>query len=211
MNLLRVVVLLLCAWPGLAQSSDLPDSRKTPGDVLAVTKADICTPGYSKKVRDVSEAVKRQVYASYHITTRAPREYEVDHLISLELGGSNSLRNLWPQSYLTTPWNAHVKDKLENHLHSLVCKGQLELAVAQREIATDWIAAYKKYFGAPTGKAPVPTGPPQAGPIVGNKASKIYHLPSCAGYNRVGEKNRVLFQTAAEAEAAGYRKAANCP
>jgi len=43
----------------------MPDSAKTPGDVLEVTKADICVPGYSKKVRDVPESVKRQVYASY--------------------------------------------------------------------------------------------------------------------------------------------------
>jgi hypothetical protein len=38
----------------------------------------------------------------------------VDHLVSLEIGGANTVQNLWPQSYDTTPWNAHVKDKLEN-------------------------------------------------------------------------------------------------
>ncbi len=28
----------------------------------------------------------------------------------------------------------------------MVCSGKLDLSTAQRDIATDWIAAYKKYF-----------------------------------------------------------------
>jgi hypothetical protein len=86
-----------------------------------------CTPGYTKTVRDVPQSLKNQVYRQYGITSRQPREYEIDHLISLELGGSNSIRNLWPQSYITEPLNAHVKDRLENKLHELVCSGQLPL------------------------------------------------------------------------------------
>ncbi len=63
-------------------------------------------------------------------------------------------QNLWPESFLTEPWNAHVKDKLENLLHRLVVSGKLDLKNAQREIATDWIATYKKYVGSepPKGK-----------------------------------------------------------
>ena len=95
----------------------LPDCKITPGDVLAVTKTDVCTSGYSGKVRNVPQAVKDQAYKNYGITHHAKGEFEVDHLISLELGGSNSIKNLWPQSYQTQPWNAHVKDKLENELH----------------------------------------------------------------------------------------------
>jgi endonuclease YncB( thermonuclease family) len=49
------------------------------------------------------------------------------------------------------------------------------------------------------------------GEIIGNKNSKIYHRPGCPGYNSVSEKNQVRFQSAAEAEAAGYRAAKNCP
>ena len=51
---------------------------------------------------------------------------------------------------------------------------------------------------------------PASGQIVGNKNSKIYHLPGCSTYNSVSEKNRVTFNTAEEAEKAGYRKAKNC-
>jgi hypothetical protein len=71
----------------------------------------------------------------------------VDHLISLELVGADVAANLWPQSYDTQPWNAHLKDKLEDWLHALVCAGRLPLEQAQREIAVDWIAAYEKYVG----------------------------------------------------------------
>jgi len=136
-----------------------PDPKRTPGATLEVTTADICVPGYTKKVRDVPDPVKRQVYAAYGIQTHAPREYEIDHLIPLELGGSNALTNLWPQSYQTHPWNAHVKDRLENALHRLVCAGQLPLDTAQRDIATDWIAAYQAYFHTELPLAQTPTRP----------------------------------------------------
>jgi hypothetical protein len=43
-------------------------------------------------------------------------------------------------------WNVHFKDDLEERLHQLVCGGKLNLSTAQRDIATDWIAAYKNYF-----------------------------------------------------------------
>ena len=126
----------------------LPDPALTPGDVLPVTVSDICVPGYSSKVRNVTDAVKNQVYLEYGITSHQPYEYEVDHLISLELGGSNSVKNLWPEPY-GGEWNARVKDKIENRLHALVCDGQLDLQTAQHEIATDWMAAYLQYIGQP--------------------------------------------------------------
>lgn len=124
----------------------LPDARTTPGATLEVTAEDVCTAGYSKLVRSVPSRVKEEVYAEYGIASHEPGEYEVDHLISLELGGSNSVRNLWPQSYRTQPWNAHEKDKLENRLHRMVCDGTIDLKTAQRAIASDWIAAYRKYM-----------------------------------------------------------------
>ena len=66
--------------------------------------------------------------------------------IAPELGGSDDIRNFWPQPYSAAVWNSHVKDALEDRLHDLVCSGQLSLRAAQRDISTDWVAAYKKYF-----------------------------------------------------------------
>src|SRR5262249_48917353 len=180
-----VVMLLAFASASVQRSSPpiMPDPAKTPGDTLAVTKNDICVPGYSKKVRDVPESVKRQVYAAYGITSHQPHEYEVDHLISLELGGSNSIKNLWPQSYKTQPYNATVKDKLENKLHALVCSGAIDLQTAQRAIAANWIEAYRKYVGTDipqlSGESTTPSAVRNSGQIVGNKNSKIYHLTGC--------------------------------
>ena len=125
-------------------SGSLPDSRLTPGATLDVTKEDVCTPGYTKKVRNVSVTVKCHVYDEYGVQY-VPRAYEVDHLISLELEGANSVRNLWPESY-GIRWNAHVKDALENRLHVLVCDGSISLEIAQREIAGNWIEAYQHTF-----------------------------------------------------------------
>src|SRR5437016_4455879 len=96
-----VGIVLAVSSAGLSQRSlpILPDPKLTPGDVLDVTKEDICTPGYTKRVRNVPAAVKRKVFEEYGIQNPGKGEFEVDHLISLELGGSNSIKNLWPQSY----------------------------------------------------------------------------------------------------------------
>jgi hypothetical protein len=88
----------------------IPNPKLTPGDAFEVTVQDICVPGYSKKVRNVPAEMKREVYREYGITSHESGDYEVDHLIPLELGGSNSIRNLWPESHRTSPWNAQVKD-----------------------------------------------------------------------------------------------------
>src|SRR5271166_4368980 len=78
----------------------VPDPILTPGDTFDVTAQDLCVPGYAKKVRNVPAEMKREVYREYGITSHGPGDYEVDHLISLELGGSNSIKNLWPESHL---------------------------------------------------------------------------------------------------------------
>lgn len=158
MRLLRTflysVAFVVGALGSMAFAAELPqapDPKLTPGVVdPSATLDKICVPGYTSQpgVRNVSEATKKQVFAEYGVDPKAD-QFEVDHLISLELGGSNDIRNLWPQAYNTHPWNAHVKDKLENHLHKLVCDKTITLAQAQKEISTDWIAAYKKYLGNP--------------------------------------------------------------
>ncbi len=129
---------------GCQAVNGLPDSACTPGAVFAgVTTQQICQSGYSSSVRNVPTEEKDQVYAEYGIVSHTSGQYEVDHLISLELGGSNDISNLWPEAAEPRP-GFHEKDQAENYLHDQVCSGQISLAQAQQEIATNWLSVYNQ-------------------------------------------------------------------
>jgi hypothetical protein len=142
-------LLLAAAAPaGTAEDPILPDPRLTPGAVATTDPALVCTPGYAKSVRHTPGKLKAKVYRDYGLDRR-DGHYEIDHLISLELGGADVEANLWPESYDTEPWNAQVKNRLENFLHREICAGRLPIEQAQRQIAENWIEAYRKYLGEP--------------------------------------------------------------
>jgi hypothetical protein len=124
----------------------LPDPACTPGAVSsAATVTRVCTPGYSSRVRDVPQRVKERVYAAYGVAVHSGDTYEVDHLVPLEVGGSNAQANLWPEP---SP-GFHAKDVLENSFHDQVCAGTLPLALAERRIAKRWTAYASLNPGAP--------------------------------------------------------------
>lgn len=123
-----------------------PNPELTPGATRPVTRNEICSVGYRDMNRSVSPAVQREVFRKYGIPVALKKDYEVDYLITPELGGADDVQNLWPEPYSSTDWGAHVKDALEDRLHQMVCEGTIDLATAQREMAGDWISAYKKYF-----------------------------------------------------------------
>lgn len=137
----------------------LPVKSLTPGDVSTsfggTTDLNVICNHSTKERRNVTVEEKKQVYAEYAkygVTyTGKAGQYEVDHLIPLELGGSNSIKNLWPQEGWMHPWNFHVKDKLENELHRRVCLSDndpdyLTLKAAQDAISWDWIKAYQEFM-----------------------------------------------------------------
>jgi hypothetical protein len=122
----------------------LQDSACTPGVIIpTATVQKICKSGYASSVRNVPTSEKNQVYAEYGITHHSAGQYEVDHLISLELGGSNDIGNLWPEAASPTP-GFHQKDQVENYLHDQVCSGAISLKDAQEQIATNWLAIYSR-------------------------------------------------------------------
>jgi len=129
--------------PARVPAVDLPNRRLTPGVALRVGGAQICRAGYASSVRNVPASEKEAVYRRYRVA-HVPYAHEVDHLVSLELGGSNDIRNLWPEPYVGR-WGARTKDVLENRLHDLVCSGRLRLRFAQRIEARNWVAAYRRY------------------------------------------------------------------
>jgi hypothetical protein len=141
---------VLMLVPAFAQQ--LPQVKLTPGATASATKDQLCSQKFhTRDVRLVTTAMKRQVFSSYKIKcwpvvtakaagVQACSAYEVDHLISLELGGANDVKNLWPQPIA----EARHKDVLENWLHAQVCAGALTLQDAQHRIATNWVAEYAR-------------------------------------------------------------------
>lgn len=127
-------------------NGDLPDAGCTPGTRYAhATRSVICAPGYAQRVRNVTQASRDAVYGAYGIVTAFDgTNGQLDHLVSLELGGTNARANLWPQA---AGAGAEHKDRLENALHDEVCAGTLGLRRAQLLIARDWVAAYRARFG----------------------------------------------------------------
>ena len=123
----------------------IPDSSLTPGAALLVSRGAVCGQANTNN-KTVPIALQRKVFDEYGIAGADPRAYEVDYLVTPALGGVDDIHNLWPHSHSATMWNAEVKDALEVRLRQMVCDGSLDLAEAQREIAADWIGAYKKYF-----------------------------------------------------------------
>jgi len=130
---------------GLSIAVSVPNPNLTPGATVLVDQREICMEAVTNN-KAVPAALRKMVFAEYGIAAAEPKAYEVDYLITPALGGADDIRNLWPQSNRATVWNAEVKDMLEDHLRELVCGGRLDLATAQREIARNWIEAYKKYF-----------------------------------------------------------------
>lgn len=147
----------------------LNNLRVSPGGIFRVGVATICRSGYAESVRHVTEAEDKRIYAEYGIVHRSSGQYEVDHVIPLELGGNNAIKNLWPEPNDHPHGYLNSKDKLENRLHALVCAHHVALAVAQRVIANDWVAAYHRYVGTwPSGsvvKPPPSTNPGATSPV----------------------------------------------
>ena len=133
-------------YSGCHVRGPLPDRGCTPGArYRLVGKSRVCTPGYAERVRNVPESRKDAVYRAYGIRRHFNgHNGELDHLVSLELGGTNARANLFPEAASPRP-GSHEKDRLENRLHALVCSGQITLRNAQRAIAADWVKAYKLY------------------------------------------------------------------
>jgi len=104
----------------------------------------ICVSGYTATVRSVSEADKKFVLHRDGIKGNA----EVDHLISLELAGSNDRdNNLWAEPYsgpAVGKYGARVKDVVETSLKRQICSGKMTLKDAQVCITTDWVACGRR-------------------------------------------------------------------
>ena len=177
---LSALVLVVCFLIVLSSNSSgasdlLPISSITPGAINSLVtqsniQSTICVNGYTATVRPPSSyttKLKKQQLASsysfYHDSKTV--DFEEDHLIPLEVGGSpSSILNLWPEPYAGST-GARIKDQLENKLHALVCSGTVSLKVAQRAIASNWYLAYQKYvLNVDVAQFPISTPSPSTPP-----------------------------------------------
>jgi hypothetical protein len=145
---------------GAVLRTGLPNHVFTPGMFNpAVTQATIhttiCVSGWTATIRPPSSyttALKIRQLAIYGFSDRRLADYEEDHLVSLELGGSpTSTKNLWPEPHHVRvgalDLGSYTKDGFETHLKSLVCAGKLTLAKARTEIATNWVVYWRAWKG----------------------------------------------------------------
>jgi hypothetical protein len=152
----------------------LPNHTLTPGVFNpAVTQATIgstiCVSGWTAKVRpstSYTNALKVKQIATYGYADKALADYEEDHFVPLELGGSpTSPKNLWPEPHHIKLANgqdvgSYTKDGLETHLKALVCAGRLTLAAARHEIVTNWVAFWRQWKGLSGSTTPAATPTP---------------------------------------------------
>lgn len=164
---LTAILCFLVAMLSTVKAADwkkYPDAKLTPGATASVTKDQVCKIGYTKDARHVTQATKVLVMDRYGLNAKDLSKYEIDHFISLELGGSNDPANLWPQPYCPNKapvgscMGAREKDVVETCLHRIMCKqgSSIELQDVQKAIKTDWVAVYGhiKAWGCTEGLIP---------------------------------------------------------
>ena len=152
----------------------LPDPVVTPGEALNLslpeTKKIASGPGH---LSNLSAEVKRAVFGGYGLSVDE-RNYEIDHLIPLSLGGVNSTKNLWPHSRKGSFWTVEKKVALEKRLYRLVRSGRLPLLTARQEIASNWAKAYRKYIDK-TAPLLLGRGPDQSPISAAQGSAKNWH------------------------------------
>jgi hypothetical protein len=127
----------------------LPNKNLTGGAASIRTGDRLAACGHAKENRGPMFAARRdEILRRYGLPAGTHPDYEIDHLIPLCLGGSDDPSNLWPQPRrnIEETWNAEAKDRLEHLMCEMVCNGQIDIATAQEAFATDWVAAYQKYY-----------------------------------------------------------------
>ena len=128
---------LTMAAPVRAGDDLLPNRKLTPGKVAR----------RDEDRHGVTEEMERKVFSRYHIPWRRRPEFKVDHLIPAELGGADTIDNLWPQSLYTLPYNAQRKDLLTQRLLARIAAGEMTITQAQKEISGDWISCFVDHLG----------------------------------------------------------------
>lgn len=115
----------------------MPNPKLTPGRI-AKTESDRT---------GVTLQLEQKVFARYRLPWSRRAEFKIDHLIPPELGGADTIDNLWPQSVRARPYGSDRKELLAEVLLHKVRAGKMSVAQARETISRDWIDAFIDHVG----------------------------------------------------------------
>ena len=131
------VAVLGVAGNACAEDALVPNRKLTPGKIAK----------REKDQRGVTVAMEQKVFARYRLPWSRRSEFKIDHLIPVELGGADTIGNLWPQSLRAKPYGAERKELLTQVLLERIAKRQITLEQAQEQVSKDWIDAFIDHLG----------------------------------------------------------------
>ena len=136
-SLALLICSIILATNARGEDALVPNRKLTPGKIA---KRD-------KDRRGVTLAMEQKVFGRYRLPWTRRGEFKIDHLIPAELGGADTIENLWPQSVRTKPYGADRKELLTEVLVQRIAKKQITLEQAQEQISRDWIDAFIDHLG----------------------------------------------------------------
>jgi hypothetical protein len=135
--LVTVIAVLAATITAQAEDPLVPHPKLTPGRVAE----------RDKDRRGVTLVMEQKVFARYRLPWKRRSEFKIDHLIPTELGGADTIDNLWPQRVNARPYGADRKELLTEIFLEKIRAGKMTLAQAQEEIRRDWIDAFIDHVG----------------------------------------------------------------
>jgi hypothetical protein len=117
-------------------STVFPNADLTPGSFCTTSDPDFLELRYAEQIpickRNVSTQRKRNIMQNYGYPMADRDHYEMDHCIPLNMGGSNSDLNLWPEPIDDD--NANPKNKLEGAIYKGLSSGTMTYEYALEEM-----------------------------------------------------------------------------
>src|SRR5207248_733536 len=95
----------------------------------------------------VTLAMEQKVFTRYRLPWQKRRQFKIDHLVPLELGGADTIDNLWPQRVKARPYGSDRKELLTELLLQKIRAGKMTVEQAREEIRRDWIDAFIDHLG----------------------------------------------------------------
>lgn len=114
-----------------------PNPQVTPGDICNRSNPDYKQDRYDEKIpycqRNVASSTKKSIYRVYGIPDHCTGRFTIDHLIPLSIGGSNSVRNLWPEHKFVKA----TRQALEEQLYKKIAGGRITQKAAIDQILNE--------------------------------------------------------------------------